>query len=169
MSLNTVIISGHLTRDVEIKYTGKGTAVGDTAIAVNRHYTTQDGEKREEVAFVDITLWGRTAEIAGEFLKKGSYTSIVGYISQDTWDDKITGKKRSKLLVVVDKLELVPTGRKGGDPNEAPGAGERDRGGRTRNDNPPQQPPPVRRSAPPPPPPKDPDLDIFGDVDDIPF
>src|SRR5213079_818611 len=70
-SFNKVILLGNLTRDPEVRYTTKGSAVADLGIAVNRQYTLENGEKREEVTFVDVTFWGRTAEVAGEYLKKG--------------------------------------------------------------------------------------------------
>lgn len=165
MSLNTCIFSGHLTRDVELKFTQKGTAVGNVGLAVNRVYTTGDGEKREEVAFLDLTLWGRTAEIAGEYLKKGSYAAFTCYASQETWEDKQTGSKRSKIVFVVDKLELVP-GRRDSDPNKAPGAADHDKGGYTAQAKAAAQ-PPIQPKAIAPPIKTDPDLDIFGD--DIPF
>lgn len=69
-SFNKVILLGNLTRDPEVRYTPKGSAVTDLGIAVNRQYTLENGEKREEVTFVDVTFWGRTAEVAGEYLKK---------------------------------------------------------------------------------------------------
>jgi single stranded DNA-binding protein (ssb) len=77
-SFNKVILLGNLTRDPEVRYTPKGSAVADLGIAVNRQYTLENGEKREEVTFVDVTFWGRTAEVAGEYLKKGRPVFIVG-------------------------------------------------------------------------------------------
>lgn len=117
-SFNKVILLGNLTRDPEVRYTPKGSAVCDLGIAVNRVYTTDSGEKREEVAFVDVTLWGRTAEIAGEYLKKGRPVLIEGRLQMDTWDDKQTGQKRSKLKVVGESMQLL-SGRPGG--TAAPG------------------------------------------------
>ena len=106
-SFNKVILLGNVTRDPEIRYTPKGTAVTELGMAVNRVYTTDNGEKREEVTFVDVTLWGRTAEIAGEYLKKGRPVLIEGRLQLDTWDDKQSGQKRSKLKVVADGLQLI--------------------------------------------------------------
>ena len=117
-SFNKVILLGNLTRDPEVRYTPKGSAVCDLGIAVNRVYTTDSGERREEVAFVDVTLWGRTAEIAGEYLKKGRPVLIEGRLQMDTWDDKQTGQKRSKLKVVGESMLLL-SGRPGG--TAAPG------------------------------------------------
>jgi single-strand DNA-binding protein len=112
-SFNKVILLGNVTRDPEIRYTPKGTAVTELGMAVNRVYTTDGGEKREEVTFIDVTLWGRTAEIAGEYLKKGRPVLIEGRLQLDTWDDKQSGQKRSKLKVVADGLQLIG-GRPGG-------------------------------------------------------
>ena len=106
-SFNKVILLGNLTRDPEVRYTPKGTAVTELGMAVNRVYTAENGEKREEMTFVDVTLWGRTAEIAGEYLKKGRPVFIEGRLQLDTWDDKQSGQKRSKLKVVGEGLQLL--------------------------------------------------------------
>ncbi len=87
-SFNKVILLGNLTRDPEVRYTPKGTAVTDLGLAVNRTYTADNGEKREEVTFVDVTFWGRTAEVAGEYLKKGRPVFVEGRLQLDSWDDK---------------------------------------------------------------------------------
>ena len=116
-SFNKVILLGNLTRDPEVRYTPKGTAVTELGMAVNRVYTAENGEKREETTFVDVTLWGRTAEIAGEYLKKGRPVFIEGRLQLDTWDDKQSGQKRSKLKVVGEGLQLIgsrPGGSGGG-------------------------------------------------------
>ncbi len=106
-SFNKVILLGNLTRDPEVRYTPKGSAVCDLGIAVNRVYTTEGGEKREEVTFVDVVLWARLAEIAGEYLKKGRPIFIEGRLQMDTWDDKQTGQKRTKLRVVGESMQLL--------------------------------------------------------------
>jgi single-strand DNA-binding protein len=106
-SYNKVILMGNLTRDPEIRYTPKGMAVADIGLAVNRTYTTDGGEKQTEVTFVDVTLWGRTAEIAGEYLKKGRPAFIEGRLQLDSWDDKQSGQKRSKLKIVGEALQLI--------------------------------------------------------------
>jgi single-strand DNA-binding protein len=124
-SFNKVILLGNLTRDPELRYTPKGTAVTELGMAVNRVYTAENGEKREETTFVDVTLWGRTAEIAGEYLKKGRPVFIEGRLQLDTWDDKQSGQKRSKLKVVGEGLQLLggrPGGGGGGGDEEGPGA-----------------------------------------------
>jgi len=112
-SFNKVILLGNVTRDPEIRYTPKGTAVTELGVALNRVYTSDNGERREEVTFVEVTLWGRTAEIAGEYLKKGRPVFVEGRLQLDTWDDKQSGQKRSKLKVVADMLQLIG-GRPGG-------------------------------------------------------
>jgi single-strand DNA-binding protein len=112
-SFNKVILLGNLTRDPEVRYTPKGSAVCDLGIAVNRVYTTDSGEKREEVTYVDVVLWARLAEIAGEYLKKGRPVFIEGRLQMDSWDDKQTGQKRTKLRVVGESMQLLG-GRPGG-------------------------------------------------------
>ncbi|MFY8215512.1 MAG: single-stranded DNA-binding protein [Chthoniobacterales bacterium] len=106
-NVNKVILIGNVTRDPEIKYTAKGSAVTELGMAINRYFTTDGGEKREETTFVDVTLWGRQAEIAGEYLKKGRPVFIEGRLQLDTWDDKASGQKRSKLRVVAENLQLL--------------------------------------------------------------
>jgi single-strand DNA-binding protein len=116
-NLNKVMIIGNVTRDPEIKYTPKGSAVTDLGIAVNRVYTPEGGEKREETTFVDVTLWGRQAEIAGEYCKKGRSIYIEGRLQLDSWEDKTSGQKRSKLRVVGENFQLLgprPGGGGGG-------------------------------------------------------
>lgn len=120
-SFNKVILLGNLTRDPEVRYTPKGTAVADLGIAVNRTYTAENGEKREEVTFVDVTFWGRTAENAGQYLKKGRPVFIEGRLQLDSWDDKQSGQKRSKLKVVGELLQFLggrPGGAADGEPDE---------------------------------------------------
>ena len=121
-SFNKVILLGNLTRDPEVRYTPKGSAVTDIGLAVNRVYSTDQGEKREETTFVDITLWGRTAEIAGEYLKKGRPVLIEGRLQLDSWDDKQSGQKRSKLKVIGESMQLLG-GRGGGEGDEGGGGG----------------------------------------------
>ena len=122
-SFNKVILLGNLTRDPEVRYTPKGSAVCDLGIAVNRVYTTDSGEKREEVTYVDVVLWARLAEIAGEYLKKGRPVFIEGRLQMDTWDDKQTGQKRTKLRVVGESMQLLG-GRPAGTGTAAETAGE---------------------------------------------
>ena len=118
-SFNKVILLGNLTRDPEVRYTPKGSAVCDLGIAINRQYTLESGEKREEVTYVDVVLWSRLAEIAGEYLKKGRPVFIEGRLQLDTWDDKQSGQKRSKLRVIGETMQLL-----GGRPPGTGGGGE---------------------------------------------
>lgn len=113
-SVNKVMLLGNITRDLEIRYTPKGTAVTDLGLAVNRVRTSESGERIEETTFVDVTLWGRQAEIAGQYLSKGRPVFIEGRLQLDTWDDKATGQKRSKLRVVGENMQLLPSGGGGG-------------------------------------------------------
>ena len=114
-NLNKVMLIGNLTRDPEIKYTPKGQAIADIGLAINRYYTVEaTGEKREETTFVDVTLWGRQAEIAKEYLHKGKPVYIEGRLTLDTWDDKQTGQKRSKLRVTGDQMQLLSSRGDGG-------------------------------------------------------
>jgi len=106
-NLNKVMLIGNLTRDPEVRYTPKGTAVTDLGLAVNRNYTTETGEKREETTFVDITLWGRQAEVVGQYMKKGRPIYIEGRLQMDTWQDKQTGQNRSKLKVVGENFQFL--------------------------------------------------------------
>jgi single-strand DNA-binding protein len=122
-SFNKVILLGNLTRDPEVRYTPKGSAVCDLGIAVNRQYTLDSGEKREEVTYVDVVLWSRLAEIAGEYLKKGRPVFIEGRLQMDSWEDKQSGQKRTKLRVIGETMQLLgsrPSGTGGG----AEGGGE---------------------------------------------
>jgi single-strand DNA-binding protein len=127
-SFNKVMLLGNLTRDPEVKYTPKGSAVADIGLAVNRTYTTDGGEKREETTFVDVTMWGRQAEIAGEYLKKGRPLFVEGRLQLDTWDDKQTGQKRSKLRVVCENFQMLGS-RDGGESGGGGGGGGRSSGG----------------------------------------
>ena len=127
-SFNKVMLLGNCTRDPEVKYTPKGSAVTDLGLAVNRFYTTDNGEKREETTFVDVTMWGRQAEIAGEYLKKGRPVFIEGRLQLDTWDDKQTGQKRSKLRVVCENFQLLGS-RDGGPEGGSGGAQSRSSSG----------------------------------------
>jgi single-strand DNA-binding protein len=124
------MLLGNLTRDPEVKYTPKGSAVADIGLAVNRTYTTDGGEKREETTFVDVTMWGRQAEIAGEYLKKGRPLFVEGRLQLDTWDDKQTGQKRSKLRVVCENFQMLGSRDGGG---EGGGGGGRSSGGGSRS------------------------------------
>ncbi len=106
-NLNKVMIIGNLTRDPELRHTPKGTAVAELGIAINRAWKDDSGQKQEETTFVDVTLWGRVAEIAQQYLTKGSPCYIEGRLQLESWEDKTTGQKRSKLKVVGETLQLL--------------------------------------------------------------
>lgn len=103
---NKVILAGNLARDIEIRYLQSGTAVATTAIAVNRKYKAQDGTMKDETMFIDITFWGRTAEIANQYLHKGSQVLLEGRLSLEQWT-ATDGSKRSKHTVAVETLQML--------------------------------------------------------------
>lgn len=105
MNMNKVILAGRLTRDPEVRYTPKGTAVTTIGLAVSRKWKTDSGDG-EETTFVDCEAFGRTAEVVGEYLRKGSAALIAGRLRLDSWEDKNTGQKRSKLGVVVEEIQF---------------------------------------------------------------
>lgn len=114
-SFNKVILIGNLTRDPQVRYTPGGMAVSDIGLAVNRTwFDKQTNQKKEDVTFVDVTLWGRTAEIAGEYLSKGKQVLIEGRLQLDSWDDKESGQKRSKLKVVGENMTMLGSRQEGG-------------------------------------------------------
>ena len=113
-SLNKVMLLGNLTRDPELRHTPKGSAVTDLGLALNRKVQDGNGGWKEEVTFVDVTVWGNSAENAHKYLSKGRGVFVEGRLQMDTWDDKETGKKRSKLKVVADNLQFLPDGKGGG-------------------------------------------------------
>ena len=163
-NLNKVMLIGNLTRDPEIKYTPKGTAVAQLGLAINRFWSNDAGEKQEETTFVDVELWGRQAEVAGEYLKKGRPVFIEGRLKLDTWDDKTSGQKRSKMKVVGEQLQLLGSREGGGGGGGNYGASGS--GGGEHSDERSARPP--GRPAPPPKRPQpDPDLDT--PEDDVPF
>jgi single-strand DNA-binding protein len=101
------MLMGCLTRDPELKTTPKGTSVAEVSLALNRSLTNDQGERREETTFVDVELWGRQAELAGEYLHKGRPVFVEGRLKFDTWEDKETGQKRSKLRVVGESFQFL--------------------------------------------------------------
>ncbi len=105
--MNRVFLMGNLTRDPELRRLPSGTAVTELGLALNRVYTGKDGEKREEVTFVDVTVWDRQAETCCQYLKKGKSVHVEGYLKMDSWDDKTTGKKQYKLKVQADRVQFL--------------------------------------------------------------
>lgn len=128
-SLNKVLLIGNLTRDPEVRFTPKGTQVCELGLAVNRRYRLDSGEVREEVCFVDVTFWGAQADTIGKWMKKGRPIFIEGRLQLDTWDDKTSGQKRSKLRVVGDNFQFLGDGStRSGAGAESGGGGEDGRG-----------------------------------------
>ena len=103
---NKIILVGNLTRDIEMKYSQGGMAIAKTAIATSRKFKSQTGEQKEEVCFVDITFFGRSAEVANQYLRKGSKILVEGRLIFDQWVDQ-NGQKRSKHGVSVDTMQML--------------------------------------------------------------
>ena len=110
-NFNKVILAGNLTRDPELRYTPKGTAITKIGLAINRSWKNEAGETKEEVTFVDVDAFGRTAEVIAQYLKKGRPILIEGRLRLDQWDDKQSGQKRSKLGVVLENFQFLDSGR----------------------------------------------------------
>ena len=119
-SYNKVIIMGHLTRDPEVKYTPNGSAVANISLAMKRKYKTDAG-MQEDTTFAEVTVWGKQAETSGQYLSKGKVALVEGRLSLDTWEDKDSGKKRSKLFVTAERVQFMsaPDEQQGGQPNPA--------------------------------------------------
>ena len=115
---------GNITRDPEVRYTPKGTAVTDISLAINRSFNSDDGERREETTFVDITFWGRQAEVIGEYMKKGRPLYVEGRLQLDSWEDKTTGQQRSRLKVVGENFQFLGGREEGGGGGSGGGGGQ---------------------------------------------
>lgn len=134
-SFNKVILVGNLTRDPQVRYTPGGSAVAEVGLAVNRSWFDKNSNSRkEETTFVDVTLWGRTAEVASEYLTKGRSVLIEGRLQLDQWDDKESGQKRSKLKVVGENMTML-----GGKGESGGGGGGKSGGGYSSGGNAPAQ------------------------------
>jgi single-strand DNA-binding protein len=176
--LNKVFLMGNLTRDPELRRLANGTAVSDLGLALNRSFTGKDGEKREDVTYVDVTVWDRQAETCCQYLKKGRAVHVEGYLKMDSWDDKTTGEKKYKLKVQADRVQFLdrkddaggspmvsdddyaaPAPRRSMSPEPRSMGNGPARGGFNNN----AAPAPSPRRAPAPP------VDSEGDDDDIPF
>jgi single-strand DNA-binding protein len=119
-NFNKVILAGNLTRDPELRYTPTGKAIAKFGMAINRNWTTDTGEKKEEVTFVDIDSFGRQAEVISQYLKKGRPVLVEGRLKLDQWDDKQTGQKRSRLGVVLESFSFLDSGGRGDAGGAAP-------------------------------------------------
>lgn len=150
-NFNKVILVGNLTRDPELRYTPKGMAIAKLGVAINRSWTSDTGEKKEETTFVDVDVFGRTAENVGQYLRKGSSLLVEGRLRLDTWEDKQTNQKRSKLGVVAEFVQFL------GSPRGAGGDGV-----------PAATPAPARPAPPPAAPAAEPEVPPQED-DDVPF
>ncbi|MGA1875091.1 MAG: single-stranded DNA-binding protein [bacterium] len=106
-AFNRVILMGNLTKDPELRYTPSGSAVAHLSLAVNRRFTSKEGETKEEVDFFDIEAWDRQAELCSEYLNKGSGIFIEGRLRQDRWQDE-TGNKRSRIKIVATTIQFLP-------------------------------------------------------------
>jgi single-strand DNA-binding protein len=122
-SFNKVILAGNLTRDPELRYTTKGSAVAKIGLAVNRTWKTESGETKEEVSFIDIEAWGRQAEVIAQYMRKGRPLLVEGRLKLDTWEDKNTHQKQSKLKVVLEGFSFIDS--KGTDAGPPPGEAPR--------------------------------------------
>lgn len=129
-NLNKVMLIGNLTRDPELRHTPKGSAVADLGLAVNRKVQDGNGGWKDETTFVDVTVWGSSAENAQKYLTKGRGVFIEGRLQMDVWDDKATGQKRSKLKVVADNLQFLPDGKGGPTRQFSEGPGGHENGSR---------------------------------------
>jgi len=112
-NFNKVILAGNLTRDPELRYTPKGMAIAKLGLAINRNWTSESGERKEEVTFVDVDAFGKQAETIGQYLKKGRPILIEGRLRLDQWDDKQTGQKRSRLGIVLESFQFLDSGNRG--------------------------------------------------------
>jgi single-strand DNA-binding protein len=119
-SFNNVVLMGNLCRDPEMRYTQGGTAIASISLAVNRKWKDQAGELKEEVSFIDCTAFGRTAEVAGQYVRKGQPLLVHGRLQQQTWEDKNGGGKRSKVVVIIESLVLLASKGDGQAASQAP-------------------------------------------------
>jgi single-strand DNA-binding protein len=110
-NFNKVILAGNLTRDPELRYTPKGSAIADIGLAINRSWKSETGETKEEVTFVDVAAYGRTAEVIAQYLRKGRPVLIEGRLKLDTWEDKQTNQKKSRLRVVCENFQFIDSNR----------------------------------------------------------
>ncbi len=152
-SYNKVILIGNLTRDPELRYTPKGVAIAKIGLAVNRTWKSETGEQKEEVTFVDVDAFGRQAETLAQYMKKGRPLMVEGRLKLDQWDDKQTGKKRSRLGVTLEGFQFLDSGNRDG----AGGGGGSSDAPRASRPSSAQKAPPTDSDGPPP------------EDDDVPF
>lgn len=121
--MNLVIIKGNLTRDPELRYTPNGTPIAACSVAVNEVWTDQQGEKQERVNFFDVDFWGKTAETVSQYFAKGKPILVQGRLKQETWEDKQTKQKRSKIKITADRFEFCGDTKAGTQRSAPPGEG----------------------------------------------
>lgn len=148
-SLNKVMLMGNVTRDIEVRYTPKGTAVADVGLACNRR-TKQGEEWVDETTFVDVTVWGRTAELAGQYLSKGRPVFFEGRLQLDTWQDQQSGQKRSRLKVVGENMQFIGGGQGQGGGGGQQGGGQQFQQQAPQQSQPQQYQQPQQQQSPPP-------------------
>jgi single-strand DNA-binding protein len=160
-NLNKVLLMGNLTADPEVKYTPKGTAVGDLRLAINDSYKAQDGTIKETVTYVDVEVWGRQAETCKQYLTKGRGVFVEGQLRLEQWETQ-QGEKRSRMKVRADRVQFLGSGGGGGGSRSGGGSsgGHSSGAPATSSARPAAAPPPSSGSDEPPPP---------SDEDDIPF
>jgi single-strand DNA-binding protein len=127
--LNKVFLMGRLTFDPELRRTPSGTAVTELRMATGRSWTGRDGERREETLFIDVTVWDRQAETCCQYLRKGSALHVEGYLRVDSWDDKTTGEKRSKIRVQAERVQFLDARRNDGAGGDAGATNDEELGG----------------------------------------
>jgi single-strand DNA-binding protein len=161
-SLNKVMLIGNLTRDPELRVTPKGTAICQFGLAVNRQFKDESGATRDETTFVDIEAWGKQGETVAKFCTKGKPLFVEGRLKLDTWDDKTTGQKRSKMKIVLENFQFLG-GREGGEGGGASRAAGSSAGDEGVDQTIERHTPPPRVNTKPTPPPQD-NID-----EDVPF
>ncbi|WP_297962702.1 single-stranded DNA-binding protein [uncultured Campylobacter sp.] len=126
--MNKVVLIGNLTRDIELRYTQSGYCVGNSGIAVTRKFKNAQGETAEETCFIDLKFFGRTAEVANQYLRKGSKLAVEGRLKLEQWQDQ-SGQNRSKHVVEVESLEMLgsPQNNQGGTQNYTQSGGAQSR------------------------------------------
>jgi single-strand DNA-binding protein len=160
---NKVILAGNLTRDPELRYTPSGTAIAKFGLALNRKWKDQSGEMKEEVTFVDVDAFGKQAELIGQYLKKGNPLLVEGRLRTDSWEDKQTQQKRSRLGVVLEGMTFIGGGNREGGGGDFGGGGG---GGSSYSGGAPSARPRPQQSAPPP---SNTGGDMPPEEDDVPF
>ena len=166
---NKVMILGRLTRDPEVRFTPSGTPVCDIGLAVGRRIGGGESgqERREETTFIDVTLWSRQAELAGQYLAKGRELFVEGRLTMDSWEDKTTGQKRTKLKVVCENMQFIGGGGGGG--NAGGGGQPQQQRPAYQNDGYNSAPPQQQQRPPQQAAPAEPQFESEIDDDDIPF